>query len=266
MTLSTIRSAKYQKDGFYLTSSLNVQEHSTLIKESYISDLFKDFTNKDNVQTSLLSKSQFIKEFNMGVMTAEDPYVVSLSMSTDWISIGEEVTIDMTVNEELRNWSVRCDLVTPSSVAYDNLHLYVVLMPGSEVDGVYSIDLTLIDSGGNIGEQSVTFSITVDDDGRRVIVNHLSDSEISEAYANKIDARGIAFQLKSTAKEQKILGIGVSYNQSVVGDYVDRVSLFDLSANATVAVFSTPAAQMYITMNCTTTFNAQGKLTIYSLM
>ncbi len=221
-----LRHLHWNKD-YYNDASINYQKFSVL------NDRYVNFNSPQG--NFIVDKSSIFKEFDLGLLDYENPHILSVT-ALDYIILGEAVTVDILISKPLQNWGAKIDGVTPNKITYFDQHLYLLHRPDFADDKVLSVDVTLVDMGGNMAEQFISFNLYVDSFIRKIAEQKITDNDslFSETIAGKTRARFLMLSIKSNEYPLVIDNIVLKTNIDPVLNPFTELSILAVSENSYV--------------------------------
>ena len=247
-TLSfTNQSTSYLNDSLNMGAHVFIESAASYQKQSFINSN-AEFNSNSTAATT--QKSMVLTEFNVGIQNEETPYIVSVNVEPDWVLYGNTVTIDILLNEVIRTANVKIDGLR-LAYTYANQHIYALFQPTEFFDRIVDLELIITDMGGNIGEDSVTLSLYVDNGNKKLLASTVSDEMPHETHIGKQKATGLAFTLMRIEKENVFEGLVLTVNAPAneIENIFDTIYLYEASSNLLLAQTSTLAPEIYLALN-----------------
>ncbi len=207
----------YNLDILRTSGYSTLAESTNYSKFSYLSDTSTAAID----QTSSLTKYSSFGLMDISVFNVGAPYIVTMTVSSPSLSMGTSVTIDITVSEELRNWSIQIDHILQLNTTYNSGHILVLFQPLEAGQNTYILNADLVDIGGNIGNSVISFNLNVVDGLDKFIPTLITENRVGEIHSNRKNASILMFDLKSANTDNIWDGVTLNIDQK------DGISLFD---------------------------------------
>ncbi len=245
----------YKLDMIRSSGYLTLAESPTYSKFSYLSDM----SIADIDQTSSYYKYSTFGLMEVSAFAVGDPYVVTMTVSKRVLSLGDSVTIDLEVSEELVAWATQINHISQLNITYNAGHILISFQPQSAGEQTYVLNADLWDLEWNPGNSVLSFNLYVDDGEDKILQTLVTENMFGEIHVGRQKAFVTMFDLRGTNTQNIWDGLTINITQK------DGLSLFDkaylvesLSGRVIASSSVLPSNQaIYMSTNERTTLSIQ---------